>query len=83
MTESPGILMTIVILIHRIVVFVGRYVLQNFIYGKKGKKVPPIKNPLLFEPATVLAAKIRTRKVTSFEVMKAFIDRAKVILRIF
>lgn len=37
--------------------------------------MPPIKNLLLLESATALAMKIRTRKITSLEVMKAFIER--------
>jgi fatty acid amide hydrolase 2 len=50
------------------------------VYGEKGDKVPPVKNLLLLDPATVLAMKIRTRKVTSVEVVKAFIERIQVCI---
>ena len=55
--------------------FFLRFLFRNVIYGQKGQSMPPIKNLLLLEPATVLAMKIRTKKVTSVEVMKAFIER--------
>jgi fatty acid amide hydrolase 2 len=73
-----GIILTILTAIHQMIVFIGRYVYKNFVYGEKGRKVPPISNPLLLESATSLAKKIRKRQVTSVEVMKAFIERAKV-----
>jgi hypothetical protein len=40
-----------------------RFVFKNIIYGERGQSMPPIKNLLLLEPATVLAMKIRTKKV--------------------
>lgn len=40
-----------------------RFLFKNVIYGEKGQSMPPIKNLLLLEPATVLALKIRTKKV--------------------
>lgn len=42
-----------------------RFLFKNVFYGDKGKSMPPIKNLLLLEPATVLAMKIRTKKVRS------------------
>lgn len=42
-----------------------RFLFKNVIYGEKGQSMPPIKNLLLLEPATVLAMKIRTKKVDS------------------
>lgn len=41
--------------------------------------LPPINNLLLLESASSLALKIRTQKVTSEEVVRAFIDRIKVV----
>ncbi|XP_018373287.1 PREDICTED: fatty-acid amide hydrolase 2 isoform X1 [Trachymyrmex cornetzi] len=46
-------------------------------YDKKAKKVPPVKNKLLLESAVSLAEKIRTKKVTSEEIVKAYIERCK------
>lgn len=43
-----------------------RFLFKNVIYGEKGQSMPPIKNLLLLEPATVLAMKIRTKKVCEF-----------------
>ncbi|XP_059472148.1 fatty-acid amide hydrolase 2 isoform X2 [Neocloeon triangulifer] len=49
-------------------------------YAIKGRTaMPPIKNLLLLEPATSIAAKIRSRKLTSEEVVKAFINRIEEI----
>ncbi|KAL1491976.1 hypothetical protein ABEB36_012486 [Hypothenemus hampei] len=46
-------------------------------YDSKRQYIPRIKNPLLMESATNLAKKIRTRKLTSEDVVQAFIDRIK------
>ncbi|XP_018314545.1 fatty-acid amide hydrolase 2 [Mycetomoellerius zeteki] len=46
-------------------------------YDKKAKKVPSVKNKLLLESAVSLAEKIRTKKVTSEEIVKAYIERCK------
>lgn len=69
---------TIINIIHRFVVLFLRFVFKNIIYGEKGQSVPPIKNLLLLEPASTLAMKIRTKKITSVEVMQAFIERIEV-----
>jgi hypothetical protein len=79
MTEKRRSFPKIVLnLIHRFITIVARFIFKNVIYGEKGKVVPPVKNMLLLEPASVLAMKIRTQKVSSVEVMTAFIDRIKV-----
>nr|XP_033337006.1 fatty-acid amide hydrolase 2-like [Megalopta genalis] len=52
-------------------------ILFGFYYDSKAQKVPPVKNDLLLLSATELADKIRTKKVTSLEVVTAFIERAK------
>ncbi|XP_029038887.1 fatty-acid amide hydrolase 2-like [Osmia bicornis bicornis] len=49
----------------------------GFYYNNKSKKVPPIKDDLLLMSASELAEKIRTKKVSSVEVVTAFIERAK------
>lgn len=41
-----------------------RFLFKNVFYSDKGKSMPPIKNLLLLEPASVLAMKIRTKKVS-------------------
>ncbi|CAL1292223.1 unnamed protein product [Larinioides sclopetarius] len=43
--------------------------------GRKGKTVPPVRNPLLLKSATKLAEEIREGKVKSEDVVKAYIDR--------
>ncbi|EZA54716.1 hypothetical protein DMN91_006814 [Ooceraea biroi] len=46
-------------------------------YDNKAKKVPPVKNNLLLESAVSLAEKIRTKKVSSEEVVRTYIERCK------
>lgn len=53
---------TALTLFHRFCMIVGRLIFK-FVYGEKGQAMPPINNLLLTEPATSLAAKIRTQKV--------------------
>ncbi|XP_052861850.1 fatty-acid amide hydrolase 2-A [Anopheles cruzii] len=61
---------------HKFLALLVRWLSQT-IYGEHGKRMPPITNLILMESATSLAAKIRTRKLTSVEVTQAFIDRCK------
>ncbi|CAL1678283.1 unnamed protein product [Lasius platythorax] len=46
-------------------------------YDSKAKKVPAVKNDLLLESAISLAEKIRTKKVTSEEIVRTYIERCK------
>ncbi|KAL6424911.1 hypothetical protein ACFW04_010053 [Cataglyphis niger] len=46
-------------------------------YNRKAKKVPAVKNSLLLESAISLAEKIRTKKVTSEEIVRAYTERCK------
>lgn len=78
MQDNKSIWTTIVSLIHRFICLVARFIFQNIIYREPGQKVPPVKNLLLLDTASTLALKIRTRKVTSVEVVEAFIERIKV-----
>lgn len=50
-------------LFQRILVVFVRFLLKNVFYSEKGQSMPSIKNLLLLEPASVLAMKIRTKKV--------------------
>jgi hypothetical protein len=50
-------------LLQRFINVFARFMFKNVIYGEKGQTMPPIKNLLLLEPASVLAMKIRTKKV--------------------
>ncbi|XP_023715933.1 fatty-acid amide hydrolase 2-A [Cryptotermes secundus] len=59
------------------VVEVVSSVLFWVVYHGSGEKMPPIENLLLLDTATAIAHKIRTRKVTSVEVVKTFIARIK------
>uniref|UniRef100_A0A146LKA9 Fatty-acid amide hydrolase 2 n=4 Tax=Lygus hesperus TaxID=30085 RepID=A0A146LKA9_LYGHE len=45
----------------------------------KKQSVPPIANPLLFYSAQELAEKIRTRQVSSVDVVQAYISRTEVV----
>ncbi|XP_074040360.1 fatty-acid amide hydrolase 2 isoform X1 [Leptinotarsa decemlineata] len=49
--------------------------LFGLVYGGKGKSMPPITDLLLLESATSIALKIRTKKITSSQVLQSFIDR--------
>ncbi|GLH14808.1 Glutamyl-tRNA(Gln) amidotransferase subunit A, mitochondrial [Gryllus bimaculatus] len=51
--------------------------LFRLLYRGPGEQVPPISNLLLLDSATTLAHKIRTKKVTSVEVVEAFIARIR------
>ncbi|KAF2354022.1 Amidase signature domain [Trinorchestia longiramus] len=56
------------------------WIIFSILYrSSPGKILPPIRNLLLLESATSLSAKIRDRKVTSREVVAAFIERIKEI----
>ncbi|XP_063893389.1 fatty-acid amide hydrolase 2-B isoform X1 [Helicoverpa armigera] len=44
---------------------------------RRNKKCPPPINPILFKSATSLAAMIRTRQITSEQVVEAYIERCK------
>ncbi|GFG29557.1 hypothetical protein Cfor_12374 [Coptotermes formosanus] len=57
-----------------------RCIMKPFItlrYIRTSKKLPPIRNKLLLHSATTLARMIRTRQVTSEEVVKAYISRIR------
>lgn len=60
--------------LHRIVELAARLLFSIVYYGSR-ETVPPIKNMLLLESASSLAFKIRTKKVTSVEVVESFIAR--------
>ncbi|CAL1297692.1 unnamed protein product [Larinioides sclopetarius] len=47
----------------------------SFIFGRRGKVVPAIKNPLLIKSATKLAQEIREGKLKSEDVVQAYIER--------
>lgn len=61
-------------ILHSFVETIMRFLLR-LVYGGPGDKMPPIKNLLLLESASSLALKIRTKKITSLEVVNSFIDR--------
>ncbi|CAH1799494.1 unnamed protein product [Owenia fusiformis] len=49
----------------------------SLIYSGKSDKVPPITDDLLFESASALARQIRSRKLTSTDVVQRYIKRIK------
>ncbi|KAF8778273.1 Fatty-acid amide hydrolase 2-A like protein [Argiope bruennichi] len=60
---------------------VSDYVL-NFLYGLfmgATKQLPPIENKILLLSAIELAAKIRTKELSCEEVMKTYVERAKIV----
>lgn len=66
----------LLIQIHMIVDFLVD-IFFGFYYNGKAQRVPPVNNDLLLLSASELAHKIRTKKVSSVEVVTAFIERAK------
>lgn len=76
--KARSLVKTVINVVHKFLVLLVRW-LSRTVYGEHGKRMPPITNLILMESATSLAAKIRTRKLTSVEVTQAFIDRCKEI----
>ncbi|XP_042243398.1 fatty-acid amide hydrolase 2-like [Homarus americanus] len=58
---------------------VSRLIFGIMYHGDPHTTLPPITNLILLESATALATKIRTKKLTSEEVVKSFIARIKEI----
>lgn len=58
---------------------VSRLIFGIMYHGNSQTPLPPITNLILLESATALATKIRTRKLTSEEVVKSFIARIREI----
>lgn len=65
-------------ILHRFIELVARFIFK-LSYGTTGQKMPPIKDLLLLESVTSVAYKIRTRKVSSVQVLHSFIERIKEI----
>ncbi|CAF1442910.1 unnamed protein product [Adineta steineri] len=49
----------------------------RLIYGNQKFKLPAITNPILLQPATVLAKRIRERQITAYEVCHVYADRIR------
>ncbi|KAK5641912.1 hypothetical protein RI129_010459 [Pyrocoelia pectoralis] len=64
--------------IHSFVELLARFFFK-LIYGGRGQKMPPVKEPLLLESATSVAYKIRTKRVSSVQVLNLFIQRIEEI----
>jgi hypothetical protein len=82
-SQRRPFLKNVLTIFHRLIVLLARFLFKNVFFGKRGKSVPEIKNLLLLDSASALALKIRTRKVTSVEVLKTFIERIKASSRPF
>ncbi|XP_055597359.1 fatty-acid amide hydrolase 2 [Uranotaenia lowii] len=74
--KPQPLLKTVVNVWHKFLTLLVRWLLRT-IYGEHGARMPPIRNLILMESATSLAQKIRTKKLTSVEVMQAYIERCK------
>lgn len=53
--------------------------LFNYLSGSSQRYLPPITDPILLLPTHELAARIRRRELTSEEVVRAFINRARLV----
>lgn len=53
--------------------------LANYLSSASHRCLPPVTNPILIMPAQILAAKIRRRELTSEQVVRAFINRARLV----
>jgi len=51
----------------------------NYLAGSAQRCLPPVTNEILLLSATELASRIRKREISSEEVVRAFIDRARVV----
>lgn len=74
--ETPSFAKGVESFFHRVLCLVFR-VMVTWIYGAKGKSMPPINDLVLLESASSLAHKIRCKKITSVAVVQSFIDRIK------
>ncbi|XP_071041385.1 fatty-acid amide hydrolase 2-A [Parasteatoda tepidariorum] len=70
------IIVTFLHVVRYIVDFISDIVFGWYYRGKQ-KRLPPINNPLILEPAHILAEKIRKREIRSVDVVKAYIERIK------
>lgn len=61
-------------LLHAVVEVIVRCFFR-LLYGRTGQKMPPIRDLLLLESASSIAYKIRTKKVSSMQVLNSFIER--------
>ena len=62
--------------IFRIIIDLLTNLIYGWIYeGERATQLPPIKDVVLLDPATVLAEKIRTQKITSVQVLEVYIKR--------
>jgi fatty acid amide hydrolase 2 len=53
--------------------------LVNYIHGSSQRCLPPVTDEILILPTHELAARIRRRELTSEEVVRAFINRARIV----
>ncbi|KAJ6628996.1 Fatty-acid amide hydrolase 2 [Pseudolycoriella hygida] len=75
--REPSIKMRFLNLLHKYLCIFVSFVLDQ-IYGEKPRQsMPPINDITLNEPATTIAEKIRTKQITSRQVVLTFIERIK------
>lgn len=55
------------------------YIGYRLIYGNQKFRLPPITNQILLQPANVLAKRIRQRQITSYDVVRVYIERLKAV----
>ncbi|KAG7189062.1 hypothetical protein KM043_008643 [Ampulex compressa] len=74
--QSKNLLLCLIVQVHLLFDWFVDFVFGLY-YDSKAKKIPPVQNELLLDSAVTLAEKIRTKKVTSETVVKAFVERCK------
>ncbi|XP_055317975.1 fatty-acid amide hydrolase 2 [Sitodiplosis mosellana] len=74
--QKPSIVIVALNLLHRFLCLCVRFVVVQ-VHGEHGPSMAPIDDLLLLESATSIAEKIRTKKITSTQVLNTFIARIK------
>lgn len=75
--DQKQLIQVVLNLLYRFISVFVRFLMKHLFFGDNGLTMPSIKNLILLESAGNLALKIRTQKLTSVEVVSAFIERIK------
>ncbi|KAH8382350.1 hypothetical protein KR009_002995 [Drosophila setifemur] len=75
------IILRLILIAMKAITFILSPLLDKFVYPRKPQKtlVPPIKNPLLLLSVQELRSRLRSRQLTSLELVKAYIDRIETV----
>uniref|UniRef100_A0A0N5BAZ5 Amidase domain-containing protein n=1 Tax=Strongyloides papillosus TaxID=174720 RepID=A0A0N5BAZ5_STREA len=75
--KLPHIVISFLQLLHIFYCTIVNFIFNVYLFLSKKEKLPKIKNDLLLIPATKCAQMIRDKEITSYELVKAYIDRQK------